>query len=320
MWHSLPVNDLRLLGLSDNGKELLLESEDGTIFHLRINDHLKDTVIDELRETDQPLAPLAHISHSGQLSPAPEINGQPIVTVKEVQARLRSGESFDVIARTTSWTIEKIEKFSGPILQERAYIIGLALKEQLRKDKGAPTLADATISQLEPRGVDMTLVEWNAWREPDGLWNVFLTYPNKEGTSNEARWIFDLENRSLVAKDDGAAWIAGEELNSRQATASHGIVQQPMTPAPRLVSVKNDHEASGIDNHEEGNIPSSSSPLEAIIDSGPSTDTRTTSGREGKARRLKIPSWDDIMFGGPKETFGGPKETFGEVTEPSEEE
>jgi Protein of unknown function (DUF3071) len=320
MWHSLPVNDLRLLGLSDNGKELLLESEDGTIFNLRINDHLKDTVIDELRETDQPLAPLAHISHSGQLSPAPEINGQPIVTVKEVQARLRSGESFDVIARTTSWTIEKIEKFSGPILQERAYIIGLALKEQLRKDKSAPTLADATISQLEPRGVDMTLVEWNAWREPDGSWNVILTYPNKEGTSNEARWIFDLENRSLVAKDDGAAWIAGEELNSRQATASHGIVQQPMTPAPRLVSVKNDHEASGIDNHEEGNIPSSSSPLEAIIDSGPSTDTRTTSGREGKARRLKIPSWDDIMFGGPKETFGGPKETFGEVTEPSEEE
>lgn len=304
------MNDLRLLGLSDNGKDLALESEDGTIFNLRINDHLRDLVIDELRETGQPLAPVAHIA---QLSPAPEGDGQPIVTVKEIQARMRSGESIDIIARTTNWTPEKIEKFSGPILQERAYIIGLALKEQLRKEKSSPTLAGATISQLEPRGVDMTVVEWNAWREPDGSWNIILTYPNKEGVNNEARWIFDLENRSLVAKDDGAAWIAGEELSSRRSPASHGIVQQPMSPAPRLVSVKNDHEASGIDNQEEGNIPSSSSPLEAIIDSGPSTDTRSAPGREGKARRLKIPSWDDIMFGGPKETLE-------EVTEPSEEE
>ena len=308
------MNDLRLLGLSDNGRDLALESEDGTIFNLRINDHLRDLVIDELRETGQPLAPVAHIA---QLSPTPEGDGQPIVTVKEIQARMRSGESIDIIARTTNWTPEKIEKFSGPILQERAYIIGLALKEQLRKEKSSPTLAGATISQLEPRGVDMTVVEWNAWREPDGSWNIILTYPNKEGISNEARWIFDLENRSLVAKDDGAAWIAGEELSSRRSPASHGIVQQPITPAPRLVSVKNDLEASGIDgsgnNHEEGNIPSSSNPLEGIIDSGPSTDTRSAPGREGKARRLKIPSWDDIMFGGAKETFE-------EVTEPSEEE
>jgi hypothetical protein len=309
MWHSLPVNDLRLLGLSDDGRDLALESEDGTIYSLRINDHLRDLVIDETRDTHQQLAPVAHIA---QLISAPESDGQPVVTVKDIQARLRSGESIDAIAQTSKWEPGKIERFAGPILQERAYIIGLALKEQLHKEKSSPTLADATIAQLEPRGVDMSCVEWNAWREPDGSWNIILTYPNKEGMTNEARWVFDLENRSLIAKDEGAAWIAGEELSSRHSPASHGIVQQPISPAPRLVSVKNDLE-SATDDQDAENPRLSSSPLEAIIDSGPSTDTRSTPERESKNRRLKIPSWDDIMFGGPKETFGG-------ANEPSEEE
>ncbi|MEJ0014824.1 MAG: septation protein SepH [Actinomycetota bacterium] len=147
----------------------------------------------------------------------------------------------------------------------------MALAAGLRKEKHSPTLVAATISQLGPRGVDMTLVEWNTWREIDGSWNILLLYPTKDGSSNEANWSFDLANRSLEALDDGAAWISGEELDSKSGSPTHGIVYPSQTPAPRLVAVR---------------------AIEETYDEDKS---------DGVTKRLKIPSWDDIMFGNSKE-------------------
>jgi Protein of unknown function (DUF3071) len=274
------VSDLRLIGRSDDGSELELQSKEGATFTLRISDQLRALV-------NQP-----------RLVSVLSEEEESTVTVKDVQARLRSGESIDSIVRTTGWSAEKVEKFSGPILQERAYVIGLALAAQLRKEKHAPTLTAATISQLAPRGVDMTLVEWNTWRLPDGTWNIILFYPTKNGGTSEANWSFDLGNRSLEALDDDAAWIAGDELETQSAIPSHGIVYPASTPAPRLVAVRE------VGDHMEYPEPIKISSLDAIINSGPSqTDSVTDAEkRDGITKRLKIPSWDDIMFGGPKET------------------
>ena len=274
------MSDLRLIGRSDDGSELALQSKEGATFTLRISDQLRALV-------NQP-----------RLVSVLSEEEESTVTVKDVQARLRSGESIDSIVRTTGWSAEKVEKFSGPILQERAYVIGLALAAQLRKEKHAPTLTAATISQLAPRGVDMTLVEWNTWRLPDGTWNIILFYPTKNGGTSEANWSFDLGNRSLEALDDDAAWIAGDELETQSAIPSHGIVYPASTPAPRLVAVRE------VGDHMEYPEPIKISSLDAIINSGPSqTDSVTDAEkRDGITKRLKIPSWDDIMFGGPKET------------------
>lgn len=274
------MSDLRLIGRSDDGSELELQSKEGATFTLRISDQLRALV-------NQP-----------RLVSVLSEEEESTVTVKDVQARLRSGESIDSIVRTTGWSAEKVEKFSGPILQERAYVIGLALAAQLRKEKHAPTLTAATISQLAPRGVDMTLVEWNTWRLPDGTWNIILFYPTKNSGTSEANWSFDLGNRSLEALDDDAAWIAGDELETQSAIPSHGIVYPASTPAPRLVAVRE------VGDHMEYPEPIKISSLDAIINSGPSqTDSVTDAEkRDGITKRLKIPSWDDIMFGGPKET------------------
>lgn len=250
------MSDLELIGRSEDGSHLELQSEDGTPHTLPITEQLRTLV-------NQPRL-LAVVADEDKST----------VTVKEIQARLRGGESMISISRTTDWSLEKIEKFSGPILQERAYVIGLALVAQLRREKHSPTLSAATISQLAPRGVDMTLVEWNTWRLPDGSWNIVLLYPTKDGGTNEANWSFNLENRSLEALDDDAAWIAGDEIEVQAPAPSHGIVY-PTTPAPRLVSVRE------------------SAPEEVLTE-----DQK----KDGITKRLKIPSWDDIMFGGPKGT------------------
>ena len=251
------MSELRLIGRSSDGSNLELDSQDGAHFLLPIDEQLRALV-------NQP-----------RLVAVATPEEQSTLTVKEVQARLRGGETIDSISRTTDWSPEKIEKFSGPILQERAYVIGLALGAQLRKEKHSPTLGLATISQLEPRGVDMAFVEWNTWRLPDGSWNIVLLYPKKDGAINESNWTFDLANRSLEAVDDGAAWISGDELESHSHNPSHGIVPTQATPPPRLVAIRGDSETASDINGEER--------------------------RDGVTKRLKIPSWDDIMFGGPKE-------------------
>ncbi len=247
------MSDLRLIGRSDDGSTLELQSQEGATHTLRISDHLRSLV-------NQP-----------RLVAVTTQDDQSSVTVKDIQARLRSGESIDSIVRSTDWSPEKIDKYSGPIMQERAYIISLALVARLRKEKHAPTLSAATISQLEPRGVDMTLVEWNSWREGDGSWNILLLYPTKDSSFSEANWSFDLVNRNLEALDDGAAWISGEELETKSVLPSHGIVYPTQSAAPRLVAVRDVIEP--LDQGESGAI----------------------------TKRLKIPSWDDIMFGGSKE-------------------
>ena len=107
--------DLRLTGRSADGSELELVDQDGNQYNLRISDTLRANV-------NQP-----------RLSAVVNIDEVITTTVKEVQARLRGGETIDAISRTTDWSIEKIENYAGPILQERAFIISQALATQIRR-------------------------------------------------------------------------------------------------------------------------------------------------------------------------------------------
>ena len=107
--------DLRLAGRSADGTELELVDQDGNKFNLRISDTLRANV-------NQP-----------RLSAVADFQEEVSTTVKEVQARLRGGESIDSISRTTDWSIEKVENFAGPILQERAFIIAQALATQIKR-------------------------------------------------------------------------------------------------------------------------------------------------------------------------------------------
>ena len=270
------MTDLRLVGRSEDGTELELTDQDGNNFSLRISDHLRATV-------NQP-----------RLVAVTSADEQIFTSVKEIQSRLRAGESADSIARATEWDIEKIDRFSGPIMQERAFVIGQALATSLRRDPHSPTLMAAAIAQLAPRGVDMQLVEWNTWRRDDGLWNIILSYPISTG-AGEANWAFDTTNRTLVSEDDGARWISGEEKPSRPATPSHGMVfpSENSTPAPRLVAVKPE-EPIRISSHPSELEISNGTPSQSAA---PREELEPEAKRDGVTKRIRIPSWDDIMFG-----------------------
>ena len=261
--------DLRLTGRSADGTELELVDQDGNKFNLRISDSLRSNV-------NQP-----------RLAAVSDFQEEVSTTVKEVQARLRGGESIDSISRTTDWSIEKVENFAGPILQERAFIIAQALATQIKREPHAPYLETAVSAKLAPRGVDMATVEWNTYRKPDGNWQVTLYYPLRDGYSDdatnsplgEATWLFNLGRRSLMADDDGSRWIGGEEKQRAEPTV--GMVY---TEAPRLVSIKEE-----IEPYKPTSI--------SVVEDLPDDEAK----KDGVTKRIKIPSWDDIMFGKDKD-------------------
>jgi hypothetical protein len=265
LWQSTLMSeptDLRLTGRSGDGSELELVDQDGNQYNLRISDTLRANV-------NQP-----------RLSAVINVDEVITTTVKEVQARLRSGETIDSISRTTDWSVEKIENYAGPILQERAFIISQALVTQIRREPHAPYLETAVANQLSPRGVDMNTIEWNTFRLPNGDWNLILYYPIRDGAPSEIKgeavWLFNLGRRALTAYDDGARWIGGE-VKVKQPVQTYGSI--PQTEAPRLVSIK------------ENVAPYAPTPLAAV------EEIDQEAKRDGVTRRIKIPSWDDIMFG-----------------------
>lgn len=295
--HDDEVVDLRLVGRSEDGNHIEFTDAHDRRFQARLSDSLRAAV-------NQPRLAAIRIE-----------SDEPTTTVKEVQSRLRAGESMDAISRTTDWSLEKIEKFAGPILQERAFVIAQALKSSIRRDGSGTasfpsTLNDAMTTQLTTHGVDVEDVEWNTHRRRDGLWDIALYYPNRDGQA-DAHWSFNPTTGTLIAEDDSAKWISGEAKEVRPRTPAQGLVY-PATntgPAPRLVSVKEEsvrQETISIEISETFEFADENQDAgfesDAVEDDGEISDSTESAQADGVVKRVKLPSWDDIMFGGKKET------------------
>jgi len=258
------MSELRLTGKNPEGTHLTLTNPIGEEFTVRISDTLRATV-------NQPR--LAAVSASDDVE---------TMSVKEIQRRLRSGETMDAIARDGYISVEKVERFAGPILQERVYILDQAFAVVLRKEsaRDQETFYDVVISRLAPMGVDSDSLSWNTWRIDDGTWTIDLAYPNRDGHGS-ATWNFDLKRRSITATNENARWMLGQEPAPR--TQTPGLVHAEPTHPSRIVDSIPDPE------------PVRETPRLVAIRETPREEDRA----EGISGRAKVPSWDEIMFGTP---------------------
>lgn len=270
------MRDLRIVGRSEDGESLELHDLDGNPFTLRISDHLKSLV-------NQPTSYTLRSVTSTE-------NGE--ITIKEIQSRLRGGESMESIAESGNVSLEKVERYSHPILQERSYIISLAQKAELKKLK--VSLLEAVTEKLAPRGVEMKSCEWNTYRNEDGTWQVLLHYPTRDG-EGRAEWRFETVKRRIDSDDDGARWILGEE--SVVPEASVRPLRSQESP-PKLVSIRSTPTMAPVSPIlDEDQEVESGDELDLEIDLDDSGAIPADARRDGVTRKVSIPSWDDIMFG-----------------------
>ena len=253
------MSELRVTGRSEDGSHLLLTDAEDKEFTLRISDNLRATI-------NQP-----------RLASVPTENPEPTISIKELQARLRAGATIEDLAREAGWSYDKVERFAGPILQERAYVLSLA-NAVVIKSTGSLTFIEVVTNRLAANGVSADSLNWNTHRRDDGQWVIRLSYPtvNNFGDGHgDAVWFFDMAKRVIVSEDDGAMWIMGEVAPAAPARTpepeiNHGLVYT--NPAPTV------------------QINTAPTPRLSVI-------RENEDAEDGVKKRASVPSWDEIMFG-----------------------
>ena len=221
---------------------------------------------------------------------------EPSISIKEIQRLLRAGQTAEQIASENNTTIEKVERFAGPILSERIYIIDQAQQIVIRKEGGrdAVTLLGTVISRLAPRNIDSSELSWDTWRLEDGTWTLELHYPNSSGIGI-AQWSFDSILRTVTSMDENARWMMGDDPAPRQLPTAALIPTESSHPSERrIIDVYSEFRKETIEDEIEEEIePIREVPRLAVIREEP--DDEAT--RDGITARAKVPSWDEIMFG-----------------------
>jgi hypothetical protein len=197
------VRELRLVTVTSDGSSLVLANDRGEQYRLPITETLR-------------AAARGDRTRLGQL----EIALESQLTPKEIQNRIRHGESADDVARAAGVPVERIRRFEGPVLAERAHVAERARVGALRRGEPgggpAPLLGDAVVARLAGRDVDPDTLEWDAWRREDGRWTVELRY-GSGGSDERARFTYDTTARASVAADDRARELVGEDRRPAEA-------------------------------------------------------------------------------------------------------
>jgi DUF3071 family protein len=187
--------DLTFVGLTEDGTKLVLVSDTGEELTLPVDEKLRAAVRGD------------H-ARPGQLETKMESALRP----RDIQARIRAGESPETVAAAAQTTIDKIMGYATPVLAERAHIADRAQRASVRRKGGEGSsrlLGDAVAAHLRERNVDPASVAWDAWRREDGRWTLVADY-GSGASARHAEFVFDAPGRYVVADDDEARVLVGE--------------------------------------------------------------------------------------------------------------
>jgi hypothetical protein len=140
---------------------------------------------------------------------------------REMQQRLRTGETIAALARSSGTDEAWIRRFAAPVLAEQATIVEQARSLTFTKRGVGPSaaaLGPAVAANVIDRGVPLTLPEleagWRAYQRPDGGWHVAFTFPVK-GRRQTAEWEFDVATGDLTARNKLASELGWRETGKK---------------------------------------------------------------------------------------------------------
>ncbi|MFI8105199.1 septation protein SepH [Streptomyces sp. NPDC101118] len=186
--------ELRVVAVSNDGTRLVLKAADGTEYTLPIDERLRAAVRNDR-------------ARLGQI----EIEVESHLRPRDIQARIRAGASAEEVAQLAGISVDRVRRFEGPVLAERAFMAERARKTPVRRpgENTGPQLGDAVQERLLLRGAEKDSVQWDSWRRDDGTWEVLLVY-RVAGEPHSASWTYDPPRRLVQAVDDEARSLIGE--------------------------------------------------------------------------------------------------------------
>ncbi|MFJ1968918.1 septation protein SepH [Streptomyces sp. NPDC087903] len=186
--------ELRVVAVSNDGTRLVLKAADSTEYTLPIDERLRAAV-----RGDRP--------RLGQI----EIEVESHLRPRDIQARIRAGATAEEVAQLAGIPVDRVRRFEGPVLAERAFMAERARKTPVRRpgENAGPQLGEAVQERLLLRGAEKDTVQWDSWRRDDGTWEVLLVYL-VAGEPHSASWTYDPPRRLVQAVDEEARSLIGE--------------------------------------------------------------------------------------------------------------
>ncbi len=337
------MRPVRFVALSEDGQALVLADEVGRLLSLPIDERVS-VALDPERAANTPNSvTIAAVPYDAANSLSP----------RDIQARIRSGESADDVARIAGVPVDRVLRYAGPVLQERAMLAQHARRTRLRSsDKGA-TLADVVDGRLAQHGIDTEKISWDAYRRDDGTWRVVATWPSGKATA-QAVWELDRNRQAVAPHDDMAQYlcaerptqILGQDPTAGQAAVprgggrdlgGHGLpaaaeparrpsrdpiragrdaliaamdrplgtpgrgLDTPTDAPPRTRSAAHatvGGSGSAFDHDHDGPKEVPAVPSLAVLRPRRQATDTTSATASGDKPRKRLPSWDDVLFGG----------------------
>jgi hypothetical protein len=216
----------RLVGLSPDGKSLIVATESGEQFMIEADERLRAAL-----RGDRP--------RLGQL----EIEMESSLTPRDIQSRIRAGETLEDVARVAGIPMDRVERFAAPVLAEREHVASMAMASSVRR-RGEPSghrsLRITVTERLLGRGVDIDAIRWDSYRLDDGRWAVTADYRSGD-TSRHASFFYDIRGRFSIAANDEARWLLGDQVSSGSSQRGRPRLADESTEEdtePTLVSDK----------------------------------------------------------------------------------
>ncbi|MEO3743583.1 septation protein SepH [Plantactinospora sp. B5E13] len=345
------MRPVRFVALSEDGQAMVLTDEVGRLLALPIDERVQTVLHGD------PSSPTLTAVGSGT-------DPMPSLSPRDIQARIRAGESAEDVARIAGVPVDRVLRYAGPVLQERAMLAQHARRSRLKNAENPTPLAEIVDGRLSQHGIDTEKISWDAYRRDDGTWRIVATWPSGKATA-QAVWDLDKTRQAVTPHDDMAQYLCAERpaplLGQEPAPersghalpgpsrvepgrGGHGLPTASDLPRPGRDPIRAGRDAllASLDrplgsNAGRGLEPAASMAPEtprqrpvvggaaALLGGGPGSAfdddsdapkevpavpslavlrPRRTSGPGGEGGdaagkpRKRLPSWDDVLFGG----------------------
>jgi hypothetical protein len=170
-----------------------------------------------------------------------EIEVENPLRPKEIQARIRAGETVEEIADAAGIPVDRVRWFEGPVLAERAYVAEQAQRASVRRQGDStpgPHLGDIVAERLTGLGADPEDAQWDSRKHGDGSWQVQLAF-RTGGRLHIAEWLFDPRRRHVSPADDNAERLSlpDAELPPTAGGSLGAATVTPIRPRPERPAV-----------------------------------------------------------------------------------
>ncbi len=200
-----------------------------------------------------------------------------------------------MVAAATGWPLDRVSRYADPPLGERVYVAERAQNTYVHLTKGGATLLEVIRATL---GEDPA--EWDSFNL-NGHWIVTATIEDEV-----AQWTYEPQGNTVNPINATAkVWMgikpsaSDERVESTPDASDTIIIENEPVRLVAVPALENDSDVP-VSHEEVAPRDLTTESEEQILPLEISPSSKKPAAKKAKRGRAKVPSWDEILFGGPK--------------------